>query len=47
MINKVKELLEEVYSFRSTSKEDVEAFRVRFLGSKGLLKGLFSEFRNG
>jgi phenylalanyl-tRNA synthetase alpha chain len=46
MINKVKELLEEVHSFRSTSKEEVETFRVRFLGSKGLLRGLFSEFRN-
>lgn len=46
MLDKVKELLGEVYAFKSTSKEEIEAFRIKYLGSKGLLKGLFAEFRN-
>jgi len=46
MLDKVKELIEEVESFNTTSKSDVEAFRIKYLGSKGLLKGLFSEFKN-
>ena len=46
MLDKVKELLGEVNDFKSTSKEEVEAFRIKYLGSKGLLKGLFAEFRN-
>jgi phenylalanyl-tRNA synthetase alpha chain len=46
MLDKVKELIEEVESFNTTSKSDVEAFRIKYLGSKGLLKELFSEFKN-
>ncbi len=46
MLDNVKELLGEVNNFKSTSKEEVEAFRIKYLGSKGLLKGLFAEFRN-
>ena len=46
MLDKVKELIEEVHLFNTTSKSDVEAFRIKYLGSKGLLKGLFSEFKN-
>jgi phenylalanyl-tRNA synthetase alpha chain len=46
MLDKVKELIEEVRLFKATSKADVETFRIKYLGSKGLLKGLFSEFKN-
>mgnify|MGYP000701627352 CR=1 FL=1 len=46
MLDKVKELIEEVHLFNATSKTDIEAFRIKYLGSKGLLKGLFSEFKN-
>ena len=46
MLDKVKELIEEVHLFNTTSKKDIEAFRIKYLGSKGLLKGLFSEFKN-
>ena len=46
MLDKVKELIEEVHLFNTTSKTDIEAFRIKYLGSKGLLKGLFSEFKN-
>ena len=46
MLDKVKELLGEVNVFQSTSKEEIEAFRIKYLGSKGLLKDLFAEFKN-
>jgi phenylalanyl-tRNA synthetase alpha chain len=46
MLDKVKELIGDVKAFNATSKEEVEAFRIKYLGSKGLLKELFSEFKN-
>ena len=46
MLDKVKELLGEVNAFQSTSREEIEAFRIKYLGSKGLLKNLFAEFKN-
>ncbi|MCL4130723.1 UNVERIFIED_CONTAM: hypothetical protein GTU68_014439 [Idotea baltica] len=46
MLDKVKELIGDVKTFKATSKEEVEAFRIKYLGSKGLLKDLFSEFKN-
>ena len=46
MLDKVKELIGDVKAFKATSKEEVEAFRIKYLGSKGLLKGLFAEFKN-
>ena len=46
MLDKVTELIEEVHLFKATSKADVETFRIKYLGSKGLLKGLFAEFKN-
>ena len=46
MLDKAKELIEEVNAFQSVSKEEVEAFRIKYLGSKGLLKNLFAEFKN-
>lgn len=46
MLDTVKELIGEVQAFKTTSKEEVEAFRIKYLGSKGILKDLFSEFKN-
>jgi len=46
MLDKVKELINEVKAFKSSSKEEIEAFRIKYLGSKGLLKDLFTEFKN-
>ncbi len=46
MLDKVKELIGDVKTFSATSKEEVEAFRIKYLGSKGLLKDLFNEFKN-
>ena len=44
MLDRVQELLEEVNRFHSSSKEEIEAFRIQFLGSNS--RGLFAEFRN-
>ncbi|HHC80089.1 MAG TPA: phenylalanine--tRNA ligase subunit alpha [Flavobacteriia bacterium] len=46
MLDKVHTLIKEVNGFTTTSKEEIEAFRIKYLGSKGLLKKLFSEFKN-
>ena len=46
MLDKVKELIGDVNTFKATSKEDVESFRIQYLGSKGILKALFAEFKN-
>ena len=46
MLDKVNELIGTIKTFKATSKEEVEAFRIQYLGSKGLIKGLFAEFRN-
>ncbi|TAI47721.1 phenylalanine--tRNA ligase subunit alpha [Flagellimonas allohymeniacidonis] len=46
MIDTIKEHLEEVKKFSSTSKEDIEAFRIKYLGKKGLLNSFFAEFKN-
>lgn len=46
MIDKIKEHIAEVEQFTSDSKEAVEAFRIKYLGKKGLLNDFFSEFKN-
>ena len=46
MLDKVKELIGEVDAFKGATIEDIESFRIKFLGSKGLLKGFFAEFKN-
>jgi phenylalanyl-tRNA synthetase alpha chain len=46
MIEKIKEYIGEAREFNTADKSELEAFRIRFLGSKGLLKELFAEFRN-
>ena len=46
MLDKVKELIGEVNAFNAATKEEIEVFRIKYLGSKGLLKDLFAEFKN-
>lgn len=46
MLSKAKELLKETEAFTSNNADEIEAFRIRMLGSKGELKKLFSEFKN-
>lgn len=46
MIEKIKEHIAVVESFTTTSKEEVEAFRIKYLGRNGLLNDFFAEFKN-
>ena len=46
MIDKIKEHIEEAKAFNTIDKEALETFRIKYLGSKGLLKKLFAEFKN-
>ncbi|WP_136466491.1 phenylalanine--tRNA ligase subunit alpha [Flagellimonas onchidii] len=46
MIENIKEHLAEVEKFVSTSTAEIEAFRIKYLGKKGLLNTFFAEFKN-
>ena len=46
MKDKINELLGKVNEFETKSAEKIENFRIEYLGSKGILKQLFSEFKN-
>lgn len=45
MLDKINALIEEINHFTASTKEEVEQFRIKFLGSKGVLKELFNEFK--
>ncbi len=45
MLDKVNKLITDVKAFKTTNKEEIEVFRIKYLGSKGLLKELFNEFK--
>ncbi|RUA10638.1 MAG: phenylalanine--tRNA ligase subunit alpha [Flavobacteriia bacterium] len=46
MIETIKEHLAEVERFSSTSSDEIETFRIKYLGKKGLLNTFFAEFKN-
>jgi len=46
MIDKLKELIEEAEAFTAQSVDEIEEFRIKFLGKKGLLNQYFAEFKN-
>lgn len=46
MIDKIKALVAEAESFKTESKEELEKFRIKYLGKKGLLNDFFTEFKN-
>src|ERR1051326_667967 len=46
MTEKIKDLLAEVESFKASSKEEVENFRLKYLSKKGLLAEIFGEMKN-
>ncbi len=46
MIDKIKAHIAEVEAFSAKKKEEVEAFRIKYLGKKGLLNEFFSEMKN-
>ena len=46
MIDKIKNYIAEVEKFSASTQEEVENFRIKFLGQKGILKEFFAEFKN-
>jgi phenylalanyl-tRNA synthetase alpha chain len=46
MINKIKQHIEEAKAFTTEDKTTLEEFRIKYLGSKGVLKDFFAEFKN-
>ena len=46
MINHIKGLIKEANEFSTDNLSDVEAFRVKFLGKKGVLNELFGAFKS-
>lgn len=46
MIDRIQKLIEEADSFTTNSLADLEAFRVKYLGKKGLFNGLFADFKS-
>jgi len=45
MLEKVNELVEKVNVFTPNSEEEINSFRIEYLGKKGLLNDLFSAFK--
>jgi len=45
MNEKIKEIQAEIEAFVMSSPESLEQFRIKFLGSKGVVKGLFGELK--
>ena len=46
MTEKIKQYIAEARAFDTDNKETLEAFRIKFLGKKGILNDFFGEFRN-
>ncbi|EMY82493.1 phenylalanine--tRNA ligase subunit alpha [Psychroflexus gondwanensis] len=46
MIDKIKAYIDEVEQFATDKTEELEQFRIRFLGKKGILNDFFAEFKN-
>jgi len=45
MIDRIQNLIDEANSFTTDSLSELEAFRIKFLGKKGLLNDLFADFK--
>lgn len=46
MIDKIKGHIAEVTAFDASTKEQIEDFRIKYLGKKGILNQFFAEFKN-
>jgi len=46
MIDRIQKLIDEANSFTTNSAAELEAFRIKFLGKKGLLNDLFADFKS-
>ena len=45
MLDKIDLILEEARLHKAVSREEIEQFRIRYLGKKGILAGLFKDFK--
>ena len=45
MINTIKEHILEVHAFQASTKEQLEEFRIKYLGGKGIVKEIFAAFK--
>ena len=45
MLEKINAYLQEVQDFQSTKKDEIEQFRIRFSGKKGILNDFFDHFK--
>ncbi|MBS1549829.1 MAG: phenylalanine--tRNA ligase subunit alpha [Bacteroidetes bacterium] len=46
MLEKIESYLQEVSSFQSTDKNEIEQFRIKFSGKKGILNDFFDQFKS-
>jgi len=45
MLQNIDRILEEARQYKAETREEVEEFRIKYLGKKGILSGLFSDFK--
>lgn len=46
MIDQIKNHIKEAQAFTSDQLEEVEAFRIQYLGKKGILNSFFAQFKS-
>ena len=46
MKERIEQILSEVKAFNADSKDALEAFRITYLSKKGIIPGLFADFKN-
>jgi phenylalanyl-tRNA synthetase alpha chain len=46
MLDKLKQIREEAEAFVARTEEEIEAFRIKYLGKKGRMNEVFAEFKN-
>lgn len=46
MQEKIKNILKEIEKFTAGSKDEIEQFRIKYLSKKGIVTGLFNDFKN-
>ncbi len=46
MLDKINKYMGEVAQFNSLKVDEIESFRIKFIGSKGIVKTLFGEFKD-
>ncbi len=45
MLEKIKQIKEEAEAFKANTEEEIEAFRIKYLGKKGKMNEVFAEFK--